>query len=335
PDASRTATERLINVEGVEGIIGPTSITISAVYDQFTQNQVPIVTPTAGTTSLDDRGGEYVFRTVASDSLGGRAIAKASRQKKYNSIKDFSRMALMVGNKEVFQSFKKPVKNSFTEFGGTITTEINFRTGKASYQSEVQTMMGSDPEITVLIGPNDDSVKIMEAAFQAGYQGHWFGTQDQTNEEFLAQSADKVTNGMLGLQAASYQPAVEAGAMDKFKQRIFEYAGWSELKIFATNSYDAMNIMGLAMKRAAANGNSVTGPNIAANIRPVAGPPGDTVTNYSDGASTIEGNSEIDYQGLVGPIDFDKDGDIVAPFKILKAKGKSWNEVARLPPEAL
>lgn len=335
PDASITATERLINVEGVQGIIGPTSITMSAVFDQFGENEVPIITPTAGTTSLDDRGGDYVFRTVASDSLGGRAIAKAARETEYNSVQNFSQMALVVGNEEVFQSFKAPIKSSFTEFGGAISTEIDFRTGKASYQSEVQSIMDADPEITALIGPNDDSVKIMESAFQAGYDGEWFATQDQTNEEFLAQSSDKVTDGMFGLQAASYQPAVDAGVMEEFKDRIFEYAGWSELKIFGTNAYDAMNLMGLAMKQAASASDSVTGSTIASNIRTVASPPGETVTDYSGGAPMIEAGDEVDYQGVVGPINFDEDGDIVAPFKILQAEGTSWNDVSRLPPEAL
>lgn len=335
PDASLTAAQRLINVEGVEGIVGPTSITMSAVYDLFPQNQVPIVTPTAGTTSLDDRGGEYVFRTVASDSLGGRAIARAARDQQYNTITDYSRAALMIGNQEVFQSFKDPIRSSFEEFGGTVTTTIDFRTGKSSYSAEVQSMMNSNPEITVLVGPNDDSVRIMEAAYQAGYEGNWFGTQDQTNSEFLAQSEAAVTNNMLGLTAASYQPAEEAGVLADFRQRIFEYAGWDEMKIFATNAYDAMNIMGLAMRQTAAAGNSVTGANIAGNIRAVAAPPGQTVSSYTAGDTSIGRGSNVDYQGVVGPIDFDEDGDIVAPFAIHKASDNSWEQVSRLPPEAL
>ena len=57
PSASLTAAKKLITVENVAGIIGPTSITMSAVFDLFQTNEVPVVTPTAGTTLLDDRGG--------------------------------------------------------------------------------------------------------------------------------------------------------------------------------------------------------------------------------------------------------------------------------------
>ena len=336
PDASVSATNRLVNVENVSAVIGPTSITMSAVIDTLVENEVPVVTPTAGTTSLDDRGGEYVFRTVSSDSLGGRAIARAARDEQYNSIQDYERMALMVGNEEVFQSFKEPIRSSFEEFGGTVTTTMDIRTGKASYTSEVQSMMDSDPEITVLVASVEDSIKITEAGFQAGYEGNWFATQDQTNQDFLSQSDNRVTNDMLGLNAATYQPAEEAGRLQGFFDAITEYAGWDEgSRVFATNTYDAMNVLGLAMSQVAADGDDLTGPNVAAAIPTVARPPEQAVTSYSEGASAIADGTDVDYQGLVGPIDFDDDGDIVAPFSIRRAQDGAWSEAGRLPPEAL
>jgi len=336
PDASVSATNRLVNVENVDGVIGPTSITMSAVIDTLVENEVPVITPTAGTTSLDTRGGDYIFRTVSSDSLGGRAIAKAAREQQYNSIQDYERMALMVGDKEVFQSFKEPVRSSFEEFGGTITTTMDIRTGKASYTSEVQSMMDSDPEICVLIASVEDSVKITEAGFQAGYEGNWFATQDQTNQDFLSQSENQVTEDMLGLNAATYQPAQEAGRLESFFDRITEYADWDEGgKVFATNTYDAMNVMGLAMTQVAASGDDLTGPNVADAIHTVAKPPEQQVTSYTEGSESIADGADVDYEGLVGPINFDENGDIVAPFSIKKAEGGEWTEAGRLPPEAL
>jgi ABC-type branched-subunit amino acid transport system substrate-binding protein len=336
PDASASAASRLVDVEDVDAVVGPTSITISAVIDTLVENEVPVITPTAGTTSLDNRGGDYIFRTVSSDALGGRAIAKAARDQQYNTLQDYERMALMVGNKEVFQSFKEPVRSSFEEFGGTVTTAMDVRTGKASYTSEVQQMIDSDPEICVLIMSVEDSVKVTEAGFQAGYEGNWFATQDQTNADFLSQSENQVTNDMLGLNAAAYQPAQEAGRLEEFFSRIKEYAGWDEGgKVFATNTYDAANVIGLAMKQVAANDSDLTGPNIADAITTVAKPPEETVTSYTAGASAIESGTDVDYEGLVGPINFDEDGDIVAPFSIKIAQDGKWTEASRLPPEAL
>jgi ABC-type branched-subunit amino acid transport system substrate-binding protein len=335
PDASLTAAQQLIEVEGVAGIIGPTSLTYSAVADSFTQNQVPTVSPTAGTTTLDDQGGEYVFRTVPSDALGGRAIARAAREEQYNATQSYDQMTMMVGDREVFQSFSDPISSSFEEFGGTINETIDFRTGKSSYQSEVQSMMSTESEITVLVASIEDSVKIMEAAFQAGYEGNWFVTQDQTNQDFLSQSENQVTDGILGLQEAPFQEAQESGRSEAFNSDIQEFAGWDETRLFATNTYDAMNVLGLALHQTATAGSDLTGANVAGNIRTVANPPEQAVTNFADGASAIENGTDVDYRGLVGPIDFDDNGDIVAPFSIQKAEGGEWSEASLIPPEAL
>ena len=336
PDASVSATNRLINVEDVDAVIGPTSITMSAVIDTLVENEIPTVTPTAGTTSLDTRGGDFVFRTVSSDSLGGRAIARAMSDQQYNSVQDYERVALMVGDQEVFQSFKEPVRSSFEEFGGTITTAMDIRTGKASYTSEVEQMMQSDPEICVLIASVEDSVKITEAGFQASYEGNWFATQDQTNQDFLSQSENAVTEGMLGLNAAAYQPAQESGRLEDFFGQITEYAGWDEGgRTFATNTYDTVNVIGLALKQVATDGSEFTGSNIASAVRTVATPPEEAVTAYPEGASAIESGTDVNYEGLVGPVDFDENGDIVAPFSIKIARDGEWTEAARLPPEAL
>ncbi len=335
PDASLSAVQRLVEVEGVAGVVGPTSLTFSAVFDSFLENDVPSVSPTAGTTSLDDRGGEFVYRTVPSDALGGRAIARAAVDQQYNTLQDYGEITMMIGDREVFQSFKDPIMSSIEDFGGTVLEAQDFRTGKASYQSDVQSMLSTEPELTVLIASPEDSVKIMEAAFQAGYEGNWFVTQDQTNEDFLAQSEDQVTDGILGLQEAVFEGAQETGRLDEFQTRMNEFAGWEDSRIFATNTFDAMNVLGLAMTQTVVDGDDLTGPNIAGNVRSVANPPEQAVTSYTEGASAIEDGTDVDYRGLAGPIDFNDVGDINAPFSIQMADGGSWEEVAVVPPEAL
>ncbi len=335
PDASLSAAKRLVDVEGVAGIIGPTSLTFSAVLDFFRENQVPVVSPTAGTTELNDVGGEFVFRTVPSDSLGGRAIAKAARRKEFNTVRSYERMALMVGNAQALQSFKAPITTSFEEFGGTLTTSLDFKTGKASYQSEVQNVLGSDPEIITLVASPEDSVKIMRAAFQAGYEGNWFVTQDQTNREFLEQTSEKVTQGILGLQEADNPEAADSGRVEAFVSAYKEANDGQEPGLFAKNTYDAMTVLGLAMVATVAASENLTGPNIAGHIPAVANPPEQTVTDFAAGKEAIAGGADVNYEGLVGPIDFDDSGDIQSPFAVMKSGGNAWEQVAVLPADQL
>lgn len=333
PDASLSSVQRLIDVEGVITVVGPTSLTYSAVFDEFVNSEIPSVSPTSGTTSLDNRGGEFVYRTVPSDVLGGRAIATAALDSAFNTVQDYQQMYLMAGEREVFQSSVDPIESAFQDRGGEIVGREDFRVGKASFQPEVESMTAANPEITALVASPEDSIKIMEAAFQAGYGGNWFVTQDQTNDDFLAKSDSRVTDGMLGLQEAVFQQAQETGRLDAFKADMSESAGWEENRLFATNTYDAMNVTCLAIKQVLAAGDELTGAAVAGNIRPVANTPGEVVTDYFQGAESIDAGDVIEYKGLVGPIEFDEYGNIVAPFSIKQADGDSWNEVSRVEAE--
>ncbi|MFB6122856.1 MAG: ABC transporter substrate-binding protein [Haloferacaceae archaeon] len=332
-DASVSAAQKLVNVDKVDLIVGPTSLTFTGVKDLVQENGVPVITPTAGTTALDSVGGEYIFRTVPSDSLGGAAIAKAARNEKYNGVADYSKMGLMVGNAPALQSFKAPVKSSFEEFGGTVTKTLDYATGKSSYQSEVSKMLQSNPEIICLVGTPEDSSKIMRAAFQAGYEGNWFVTQDQTNADFLELVEPQISDGILGLVEADNPEAAEAGRIEQFTADVKEATG-SEPGIFAKNTYDAVNIGTLAMVAAAQDGD-VTRESIAANVPTVAKPPEQDVANYSEGASAIAEGTDVNYEGLVGPCDFDENGDISSPFAIMQADGAEWTKVATLPASEL
>ena len=329
-DASVTAAQKLINVDNVQSIIGPTSLTFTGVVDLIQENGVPVISPSAGTTELDSVGGEYIFRTVPSDTLGGRAIAKAARNEQYNGVQTYGDMALMVGQAPALQSFTEPISSSFQEFGGTIATTLNYSTGKSSYNSEVANVLDSDPGLITLVGSPEDSARIMRAAFQAGYEGNWFVTQDQTNQDFLDSVDPQITEGILGLQEADSPDAVDSGRIEEFTQAVQEYSG-SEPGLFAKNTYDAMTVVGLSMQAAVTADEEPSRETIAANIPEVANPPDTKVTDYTSGVSALGNGDDINYEGLVGPVDFDENGDITSPFAVMRAEDSEWNQAAILP----
>jgi len=91
------------------------------------------------------------------------------------------------------------------------------------------------------------------------------------------------------------------------------------------------------MLRAEMKDGKVTRETIADNIRKVANP-GDgkvEVYNYADGKKALEAGKEINYNGLVGPVDFDEYGNITAPFGIRQVKDGKWETIATVPASAL
>jgi ABC-type branched-subunit amino acid transport system substrate-binding protein len=334
-DAGFTAAQKLVNVDNAVALLGPTSLSFSGSKQLIQDTGVPMVSPTAGTTALDRAGTKYFFRTVPSDSLGGRAIARAATDAQYLArAKGFTAPVLMVAKSPAMVSFESPLQTSFEKYGTPLKATLEYAPGKPSYRSEVQGALSHDPDVIVLVGTPEDSVRIMQAAFQAGYQGTWFVTQDQTNADFIKLATPQLANGIYGLEEVASPKS--AARNDAFKQRYKAYDG-KDVQIFGTNTYDAMNVLALAMLRAQLKDGQVTRATVTQNIRAVADP-GDgkvEVTDYTSGKKALEAGKEINYQGLVGPIDFDAYGNITAPFAIRQVKDGAWTDVTILPASAL
>jgi len=334
-DAGFTAAQKLVNVDNAVALLGPTSLSFSGSKQLIQDTGVPMVSPTAGTTALDKAGTKYFFRTVPSDSLGGRAIARAATDAQYLArAQGFTAPVLMVAKSPAMVSFESPLQTSFEKYGTPLKATLEYAPGKPSYRSEVQDALSHDPDVIVLVGTPEDSVRIMQAAFEAGYQGTWFVTQDQTNADFIKLATPQLANGIYGLEEVASPES--AARNDAFKQRYKAYNG-KDVQIFGTNTYDAMNVLALAMLRAQLKDGQVTRATVTQNIRAVADP-GDgkvEVTDYTSGKKALEAGKEINYQGLVGPIDFDAYGNITAPFAIRQVKDGAWTDVTILPASAL
>jgi len=334
-DAGTTAAQKLVNVDNVTAILGPTSLSFSGAKQVILGADVPMVTPTAGTTELDRACTDVCFRTVPSDSLGGRAVARAATDADYlGGGAAVARPVLMVGNAPALISFREPIARAFAAYGTPLAETITYTPGKPSYRSEVQSALGAEPDAIVLIGTPEDSARIMTNAFQSGYQGRWFVTQDQTTDDYIDLAGAELVEGVYGLEETASEAAAERNAA--FREAYRDFAGES-VKIFGTNTYDAMNVLALAMLRAQLRDGAVTRESVAANIRAVANPGADkvAVTTYAEGKAALSEGKEIDYRGLVGPVDFDDHGNITAPFAIRQVRDGAWTTVATIPAEAL
>lgn len=330
-DAGVLAARKLINTDRARVLIGPTSLEFGGVGRVVTDSKVPFVSPTAGTVELDDAQKNLFYRTVPSDSLGGRAIARAVTDPNLTGRDaPFARPALMIGQAAALVSFEEPIKSGIAEFGGKLASNTKYSTGKESYRSEVQAVLKGDPDVIVLVGEPADSARIMQDAFQAGYEGTWFVTQDQTNADYVKLAGPKLVEGVLGLTETV--PPSAGDLLATFTKRLGQ-----EPKIFQTNTYDAVNVAALAMVAADKAGEKITGPAVDKQLDTVANAQqGDlVVSNFTDGKKALESGKGIDYQGLSGPVDFDEYGNIISPFTIQQVKDGKFSDVATVDAAAL
>ncbi|NQT03707.1 MAG: ABC transporter substrate-binding protein [Planctomycetes bacterium] len=327
-DIGAEVCQKLVEDEDVVAFIGPTSLSFTKVKEIIRNNKVPMISPTAGITELDKAGRTYFYRTVPSDFLGGRVIARAitDPQRFMGLTSSLFRIAVMVGALPAMTSFKEPIQEGMDQFGGSLADMIEYETEKDSYKEDVLRVLKSSPDIIILIGTPDDSVLIMQAAHKSGYKGLWFLTQDQTNDEFIRLAGPELLKGVYGLAETS--PTKTAHRVEAFRKRFREYCG-EDVKIFDASTYDASNILFLAILRAELRAGQVNCATVAKNIRMVAndGPNKVEVTNFIRGKQMLEAGKEINYQGLNGPMDFDEYGNIITSYEIRRVQKDAWVSV--------
>lgn len=330
-DAGVLAARKLTGTDQVLAFIGPTSLSFTGVRQVIVDTKTPMITPTAGTVELDEAGTSLFHRTVPSDALGGRVIAKAiTDSADLLGGASFGKVSLMVGDAPALVSFEKPTQSAMEEFGTPLTKSTRFSVGRQSYRSEVSEVLRDDPDMIVLVGAPADSASIMRQAKQNGYNGSWFVTQDQTNADYVKLAGADVVEGIYGLEEAA--PKAAADLRKNFTKDLGH-----EPKIFQTNTYDAVNVTALAMYLADKEEGEVTRATIESHLNDVANPEdGDVVVaSFEEGKKAIDNGDGIDYQGMSGPVDFDEYGNITSPFQILKVKNGAFEPVTVLDAELL
>src|SRR6056297_418263 len=181
-----SAQRKLIDSDGVTALIGPTSYTLPAVMSIAQDNEVVQISPTAGTSELDDKGGDYVFRTSTSDSVGGKAMAKLAYDAGYEEI------AVMYVDNQGGVSFGQTVAESFERLGGTVTAEISFTGGKSSYRSELEKAFADDPEFVSLTAGAQTGSTIVNQWHELDFGGTWGLSNDMKTTGFVSDLGEKL-----------------------------------------------------------------------------------------------------------------------------------------------
>ncbi len=307
---------------GVVAMLGPSSSVIPNLFQPISDAQLPTLSVSAGTIQMDDVGGpdEYLWRTVPSDSIAGRA------QGQYALDEGFSQMAVTYKNDKGSQSFSASVADYFTGQGGEQVADVPLEINADSYRSEVQEIIDSDPDVISMTAGTEVSALFMQNYFEAGADIPLFLGNDVLTPDFVERvGPDAMAEGPIFGQAPAPGPA-----FDQFEQRHRDLHGEAP-GTFGAAGYDAMNLIALAAVR----GGAADRETITQNVNPVARPDGTEVSTFAEGKSELEAGNEINYQGASNPQDFDDDGDPVGPFSVLEVSDTSWVELATFSADEL
>lgn len=303
----RDAAAKLVEIDGVPALIGALSSGVTIAVSSVTiPGQVVLISPastSAAITDLEDN--DYVFRTVVSDAFQGVVQADLAIDLGFKTV------SIIYVNNAYGKGLAMVFKENFEAKGGKVPSMVPYEEAKPSYRSEVEKVIGGDPDaINIIAYPVDGNKQLVEA-IEIGYQGKFLFCDGMKGEAVASGPASKYIEGSFGTAAGALEVAVaERFAADfnaKFEPSTVPYN---------REAYDATVLIALAIGRAGESffdmSRAEQGQAIRDNLRAVANPSGEEVTygELKKAFDLLKEGKEINYQGVSGPIVLDDNGDI-------------------------
>lgn len=319
PDAAVPAISDLLDVQNVDALIGPTSLTIFSVLERILDSGTPDLV-IGSTSELDTAmGGETMWRLIPSDSLMGPAMAKVALDD------GFDRAVALFEDQESAQSVKSGVVPAYEELGGEIVAEVDPAIGQSNYRSEVQKLLSADADLIFMqLSPEVGSTFWRNALeFGADLEGKTIISTDVALTEDTIKSLGPVID-MIDMRAVS--PAAEGPAYPDFLEAYREFHDKKNPEVFSAHTWDAMTLFSLAATAA----DSTERADIAAQMREVGEEPGTECQSFEECRDLLEDGEDIDYEGASSSIEWDENGNIIAGFGIFRYEDGEMKQVDTL-----
>ncbi len=246
-------------------------------------------------TNLNDEG--YVFRTCPTDLDQGAVLADMAIKQ------NLKKVAIIFENTDYGQGLDEVFQKQFKSKGGTITSSQSIENGKTTYSDVAQKVVGENPEAIVLfMYPNEGSILLADTK-KANYSGYYLSTDGlydpallQTEKEGV--SLEKFIGVAFGAFQSDIYDAFETAYQSRYK---------SAPEMANSGFFDATMIVLLAIEAAG----SVARDKIRDKIVEVSKDGNKVNIKDIKKALAKAAKEDIDYEGILGDVDLDANGDVI------------------------
>ena len=309
PNLAVDGARQLIDIEGIRVIVGEvTSGGTQAVLNAVSvPAHVPLISPTASSPAFSEIGGRtgLFFRTNASDALQG--VAAASRAIARHS----GRVAVLAVNNDWGQNLSHLFARAYTTLGGAVTKVVLYNPDQSSYRAEIGSAMEGTPDALYLIGYVTEGARITRDWISQGGTQNFMFAHNMNDAAFVKAVGAQYLGHAVWLTPGT----TDTPSLDNFRKAYTAATGQPAEGPGRTSTYDAVVLAALALQ--SANGTE-DGPAIAKGFRRVTDTAGTPIEAGTDGfrqaLAALAAGRTVNYQGASGPLQFDANGDIAAPF---------------------
>ncbi|MXZ78844.1 MAG: ABC transporter substrate-binding protein [Acidimicrobiia bacterium] len=290
PDVAPEAVNRLLG-EGAHVIVGAAASGVSQSFIQtLFDAQIPQCSPsnTSPSFSTQDNAGFY-FRTVPPDQAVSPILAGIV------AADGATNVAIPARADDWGNALSGLLATSFTELGVAYQI-ISYDEDATSYDATVAAIedMGADAVVLVSFS---EGAQIIRGMLEAGIPPEVMYGTDGIYDRNLADTVDPSNPNVLDGFVA-----LTAGGGDEFSGRLIERTGGDVA--YGGQAYDCVVVLALATLAAG----STDGPAIIGQVQAVTRG-GQKCFSYAECAGLIAEGTDIDYDGVSGPLELDDVGD--------------------------
>ena len=183
-------------------------------------------------------------------------------------------------------------------------------------------MNGSDADAWLVVTYQAEFATMVNEIFSSGYEPQLYGADSVSGDNVIENTPEGSMDGMKIVvpsapeEQQSYQDFVST----------FESEYDESPTVWSAYAYDCVVTAALSIQAA----QEFTGVALGEVVRDVTRPDGEQVTSYQAAHDILAdggGPSDVDYQGVSGPIDLDENGDAVGFLQILEVQDHSYEPI--------
>jgi branched-chain amino acid transport system substrate-binding protein len=322
---------QLVDLRRVPAIIGGiiSSVSIPIVSSVTGPAGVVQISPASSSPTLTRMATEgqsrgWFFRTITSDALQGTAAAR------YAMDQGLRRLAIIHVNNDFGVNMVNEFRRAYEALGGQIVSTTPYNQGQASYAPEVTRALRGDPPALYLVSYPGDGTTIARTWIQQGGAQTFLLNDGMNSADFIRDVGPRFLNNAFGTSSGTVTtPSTEYfGATYPGMS-----GGFGAGAPAADRAFDAAAILGLAIARAG----RFEAAAIRDAIRQVTAPGGEVVHAGPEGfrraLELIRAGQPVRYVGVIGPVEFDANGDITGPFRKWRIQNGEITTVGQMTTE--
>jgi ABC-type branched-subunit amino acid transport system substrate-binding protein len=306
-------SRQLVDLKKVPAIIGSTisSVSIPMVTSVTAPAGVVQISPSSSTPSFTKLAVEgktkgWFFRTITADALQGTAAAK------YAMDQGIKTLSIIYVNNDFGVNMLAEFRRAYQALGGKIIRLTPYNPEQSSYNAEVTNALNGDPPALYFIGYPGDGTTIVRTWIQQGGPQRFLFNDGMNAADFIKGVGRQFLNNAYGTSSGSTRTA----STEYFgKAYPAMSGGFGADSPAADRAFDAGAILGLAIAFA----DKFEAPAIRDAIRKVTSPGGEVIyagpQGFARAMQLIREKKTLRYVGVIGPVQFDKYGDIAGPFR--------------------